>query len=73
MPDAIDAAIADAEPKPQRVQATVKLLGRDQRLVVLDLPADISDLEWLGLIGALLGLGDQIRAQRPNSRLVLPA
>lgn len=73
MPDAIDAAIVAMEPKQQRVQATVRLLGRADRLVALDLPADITDLEWLGLIGAVLGLGDQIRAQRPTSRLVLPS
>ena len=73
MPDAIDAAIAAAEPTQQRVQGTVNLLNRPDRLVALDLPADITDLEWLGLIGALLSLRDQIAAQRPGSRILLPS
>lgn len=73
--DAVAKVIAavNAPAPQQRVQATVALLGRKDRPVALDLPADVTDIEWLGLIGALLSLGDQIRAQRPQSRLVLPS
>lgn len=69
MPDRIDAAIATAE-TPARARAAIALLNRQDRAVVVDLPADITDLEVLSLINGILQMTDQLRAQRPANRIV---
>jgi len=69
-PDVIDRAIATAA--PPTITAQIALLNRRDRVAALSIPADITDLEWLGLVGAILQIGDQLRARRPSSRLVVP-
>ncbi|HEY8869646.1 MAG TPA: hypothetical protein VIM30_09660 [Candidatus Limnocylindrales bacterium] len=66
----IDRAIATAA--PPTITAQIALLNRRDRVAALSIPADITDLEWLGLVGAILQIGDQLRARRPSSRLVVP-
>lgn len=76
MTDPIDRAVAAVEASPpiaeQRTQAQISLLGRRDRVALLNLPADVSDLELLALFGAILQIGDGLRAQRPASRIVGP-
>jgi hypothetical protein len=71
-PDPVEAAIAAANGPKQVLmsQVNVPLLGRQDRPAVLAVPSDISDVELLALIGAVLQVGDQLRSQRPTSRLV---
>jgi hypothetical protein len=69
----IEAAITAAESKPtpiEIIEAKIALLKRPDRMVGIAFPADISDLEWLALLDALIEIGDQIRARRPDSRIV---
>jgi hypothetical protein len=63
--DPINEAIAAAAQQgadPQMAQFGLQLsTGRPAGLMV---PADISDLEWLSLLGGVLKIGDALRAQR---------
>jgi len=65
--DAIDQAIADAsQPEVKMAQFGLQLSsGRPAGLMV---PEDISDVEWLSLIGGLLKIGDSLRAKREASQ-----
>lgn len=68
-PDPLDAAIAAAE-QVEMAQLQVTLLTGRPALIAL--PKDASDVEILNLIGNILALGDQLRAMRPSSRIIIP-
>lgn len=69
-PDAIDAAIVKAA--PQATTANIALLGNPNRPALLVVPTDITEMELPGLIAVVLRVGDQLRAQRPSARILLP-
>lgn len=69
-PDSIDVAIAKAA--PQATTANIALLGNPNRPALLVVPNDVTDMELIGLIAAVIQIGDQLRAQRPSARLLLP-
>lgn len=73
--DRVDAAIASAanpgEPKGIEMRTLTIQLGTG-RPAALVLPADVTDVELLGLISAVLQAGENLRAERPRSRLHLP-
>jgi len=56
--DKLAEAIAGVESKP------IKMAG--------PLPVDVTDIELLAIIGAVLQIGDTLRAQRPSSRIIIP-
>lgn len=65
-----------AEPAPTVVplmQAQIRLLNDPRRPAILSIPQDISDLEALALINAVLQITDSLRAQRSASRIILPS
>lgn len=68
--DPIDVAIAKAA--PQATTANIALLGNPHRPALLVVPNDITEMELLGLIAVVLQVGDQLRAQRPSARILLP-
>lgn len=71
--DAVDDAIRAGAALPQApgmAQFGLQLAtGRPAGLMV---PADITDTEWLSLINGVLQIGDQLRAARPASRILVP-
>lgn len=71
--DKIAKAIAATE-APQEIDAMqVQIrLAPNGRPAMIAVPKDITDMEWLSLTRAMLDVGDQLRKQRPTSRLVLP-
>jgi hypothetical protein len=69
-PDSIDVAIQKAAPRA--TTANIALLGNQNRPALLVVPDDITEMELLGLIGAVLQIGDQLRARRPVARLLVP-
>ena len=61
----------------ERVATKVDMVGMDFQLFTgrpaqLAVPADVTDAELLHVIFHVLQLGDQLRAKRASSRLVLP-
>lgn len=69
-PDSIDVAIAKAA--PQATTANIALLRNPNRPALLVVPSDITDLELIGLIAAVVQVGDELRAKRPPARLLVP-
>lgn len=66
---------AHATPEPQGLQvemAQVPFQLNSGRPALVAVPKDVTDLELLSFFGALLALGDQLRAMRPSSRIELP-
>ena len=51
----------------------LQLLGDPARPAVLSMPVDITDMELISLMVAVAQIGDQLRAKRPASRLILPS
>jgi|GEM_PF-5429674 hypothetical protein len=81
MPDAktrrarVDAAVnaQPTVPEAQQVEMVQVQIGLNSgRPAVVAIPKDITELELLSFFGQMLALGDQLRAQRPTSRIVLP-
>lgn len=50
-------------------QVKVALLGNQDRPAIIGVPQDITEMELLNLVGNVLAIGDQLRAQRPKHRL----
>lgn len=74
-PDKIDEAISATEEKVVQVEMAavgVKLLNNDARPAHIAVPTDISELEVLSLIASIIQITDQLRAKRPNSRIIVP-
>lgn len=74
MTDKLDAAVKQVEAQANQVEM-VKYEARiypDGRPIAMFVPKDVTDLELLALMGQVLAMGDQLRAQRPVSKLVLP-
>jgi hypothetical protein len=69
LPDPINAAIA-AEERVEMIQVQIKL-APNGRPALLAVPKDVSDFELLALFGQILVIGDQLRAQRPASRIIV--
>ena len=74
MIDKITPAIQAAETKEQQVEMVrVQLqIPPNGRPVILALPKDITDIEIIATMCQVAALGDQLRAQRPVSRIILP-
>lgn len=75
--DKVAKAVDAVEAKEQLVQVDmqqvqVKLLGRDDRPAAIAVPRDITDLEIINLMVNIAVLGDQLRALRPSSRIIVP-
>ncbi len=72
--DALSGAVARASAAPERFIAQVQL-GSSDRIALLDVPADLTDQELIGLVGSLLTVGrTQLIARRAGarSRLLVP-
>ena len=70
--DPIDLAARAVEQKAaQRFVAQVQL-GRPDRVAMLDVPADITADELLGLMGAVSQTRQRIAAQSGRGRLLIP-
>lgn len=68
-PDFLDAAIAAVAQKegPQPVDlvnVNIKIMGREDRPAAMSIPKDITDMELLGLVAAVLQIGDELRKFR---------
>jgi hypothetical protein len=75
VPDPLDRAIAAAQTGPTEVTVRmrqVQLTLPGGRPALLAVPEDLTDLEALGLIGAVLQVRDQIHNAQPRSRLLVP-
>ena len=74
MSDPLEQAVKSVEDKAQSVelvQVTLKL-PPNGRPFVLALPKDATDFEIIAAMCQVAAFGDQLRAQRPSSRIVLP-
>ena len=71
MTDKVDEAIK-ATVQVRMAQIGIALLGRQERPAQLAMPEDITDLELLNIIAVVLQTGDQLRAKRPASRILVP-
>ena len=65
--------LVQPDPVEQPVQmAQAQIPLPSGRPFVVALPIDFTDVEALQAVSALLMVMDQIRAQRPSSRIVIP-
>ena len=73
--DKLAEAIADVESKPIKMAGPfqMQIMGNPNRPAILSLPVDVTDIELLAIIGAVLQIGDTLRAQRPSSRIIIPS
>lgn len=70
--DPVDEAVKAASQPVAPKMAEFGLQLTTGRPAALMVPADMTDAEWLSLINGVLQIGDQMRAARPASRLVVP-
>jgi hypothetical protein len=73
-PDKVDEAIAAAEAKPtvEMAQAQIRIMGREDRPAIIAMPKDVTDMELIALMVSVAQFGDQLRAQRPSARIIIP-
>jgi hypothetical protein len=74
-PDKLDQAIAAAARPVVHLEAITLTLPTG-RPAILQVPVDITDLEWLGLIGVLPQVRDSMaerRAPAPMPRILVPS
>lgn len=65
-PDPIDRAIGAVQaPAPiEMANVSLKIMGKDDRPAAISIPKDVTDVELLALVAAILHIGDQLRPMR---------